>query len=74
MDLEKILSDLHAEMAKTLLDKVRSGEITAAELSVARQFLKDNNIDAVPKKDTPLGNLVDELPFTDTDDRPTYAN
>lgn len=74
MDLEKILAELHSEMATKLLEKVRSGEVTAAELNVARQFLKDNNIDAAPKKDSPLANLVDELPFTDADERPTYAN
>nr|WP_250808780.1 hypothetical protein [Neorhizobium tomejilense] len=72
MDLEKILSELHSEMAKKLLEKVRSGEVTAAELNVARQFLKDNNIDAVPKKDSPLANLVDELPFTEDGDQPLY--
>lgn len=72
MDLEKTLSNLHEELAKKLLEKVRSGEVTAAELNVARQFLKDNNIDGVPKEGTPLGNLVDALPFTSDDDRSSY--
>ncbi|MFB2563656.1 hypothetical protein [Rhizobium sp. IMFF44] len=72
MDLSTILSALHEEMAKKLLDKVRSGEVTAAELNVARQFLKDNNIDSVPKEGTPIANLATELPFTGEDDRPSY--
>ncbi|AGC35561.1 hypothetical protein RHEph01_gp051 [Rhizobium phage RHEph01] len=72
MDLNEILSLLHAEMAQKLLDKVRSGEVTAAELNVARQFLKDNNIDSVPKEGSPLRNLADDLPFTGDDDRPSY--
>lgn len=61
---DEIMALLHAEMAQKLLDKVRNGEVTAAELNVARQFLKDNGIDGVPKENTPLGNLVNELPFT----------
>ena len=72
MDLSTILSTLHEEMAKKLLDKVRSGEVTAAELNVARQFLKDNNIDSVPKEGTPIANLATELSFTGEDDRPSY--
>ncbi|GGD98191.1 hypothetical protein [Rhizobium anhuiense] len=72
MDLNEILSKLHAEMAQKLLDKVRSGEVTAAELNVARQFLKDNNIDSVPKEGSPVANLANELPFTGDDDRPSY--
>jgi len=72
MDLNKILALLHEEMAQKLLDKVRGGEVTAAELNVARQFLKDNNIDSTPKEGTPLANLVEELPFTGDDDRPSY--
>jgi hypothetical protein len=71
-DLEKLLGSLHSELAKTLLAKVRSGEATAADLNVARQFLKDNNIDALPKDSEPLKNLVHELPFTGDED--TYRH
>lgn len=67
-DLKETLSTLHEQLAQTLLDKVRSGEATAAELNVARQFLKDNNIDNIPKDGGPMKSLVDELPFT------TYQN
>jgi hypothetical protein len=70
-DLEQILAELHEGIAKGLLKKVIAGEATAAELSVARQFLKDNNVTAVPAKGTPLGDLADQfgdLPdFSDED-------
>ena len=36
---------------------------SAAELSVIRQFLKDNGIEAVAATGSPLGSLVDSLPF-----------
>jgi hypothetical protein len=32
-------------------------------LNVARQFLKDNGIDAIPVDNSPLKKLMDELPF-----------
>ena len=61
--LEKVLDELHTELAETLLQKVRSGEAKASDLNVARQFLKDNGIEAIPTDNSPLKALVDELPF-----------
>ena len=61
--LEKVLDELHTELAETLLQKVRSGEAKASDLNVARQFLKDNGIEGLPADNTPLKELVDELPF-----------
>ncbi len=65
MDLDKILKDLHGALAGDLLAKVSSGEATASELNVARQFLKDNGIEAVAKENNDLGNLADILPFNE---------
>ena len=59
----KILEKLHLLLAKELTDKITSGEAKAGDLNVARQFLKDNNIDAVPVEDSPLQKLIEELPF-----------
>ncbi len=67
-DLKEILDNLHTELATKLLEKVRGGEATAAELSVVRQFLKDNGIDSVPKKGSPIHRLSQSLPFTSSDD------
>ena len=55
---------LHAAVAKELLDRVKSGEATASELSVAVKFLKDNNANLdVITAESPLGNLLESLPF-----------
>lgn len=54
---------LHGVLAKTFIDRILSGEATAAELNAARQFLKDNNIDAVPKEANGLDKLAGLLPF-----------
>jgi|TARA_R100000951_G_scaffold99477_2_gene89858 hypothetical protein len=70
----KTLADLHEGIAQELLSRVRSGEATAAELSVATKFLKDNGIEAVAAQDSPLANLAASLPMFDasTDDEETH--
>tara|TARA_Y100000310_G_scaffold246804_1_gene252195 strand:+ start:1442 stop:1666 length:225 start_codon:yes stop_codon:yes gene_type:complete len=65
MDLHQLLEDLHNETAQLLLERIKSGEATAADLSVARQFLKDNGIDSVFFKESPISNLAAVLPFGD---------
>ena len=59
-----ILDDLHDSVAKDLLNRIKSGEASASELSVAVKFLKDNNatLDVI-SEGSPMGNLLDSLPF-----------
>ena len=62
-NLEKILNDLHEGVARELLSRVQSGQASAAELTAAIKFLKDNGVDAVITPDSPLENLAKSLPF-----------
>jgi len=57
------LKELHNVIAAELLGRIKSGEATSADLSVARQFLKDNGIDANTGQSEPLLNLAKVLPF-----------
>ena len=57
------LKDLHAILAEKLLEKIKDPDCKASDMNVARQFLKDNGIDAVPVDNSPLHNLMKELPF-----------
>ena len=59
----KKLKELHAVLAEKLLEKVQDPDCTAGFLNVARQFLRDNGIDAVPTEGSPLQRLAEELPF-----------
>ena len=59
----KKLKELHAVLAEKLLEKVQDPDCTAGFLNVARQFLRDNGIDAVPVEGSPLDKLAKELPF-----------
>lgn len=66
--LEEIFAKIHEALGQELLDRIESGEATASELSVARQFLNDNNITGIKTENNPLGQLADTLPaFEDAD-------
>lgn len=57
------LEALHGQLATTLKNKIASDDCTAADLAVARQFLKDNGIESLPTSGNPLGKLAEQLPF-----------
>ena len=65
MKREDIFDKLHDAVANTLLEKIQSGDANASDLNVARQFLRDNGIAGIPQENSPLKNLMDELPFTE---------
>ena len=59
---------LHKTPAENLLARVKDPEAKSSDLNVARQFLKDNGIDALPVEGSPLSDLVRTLPdFSDAD-------
>ena len=63
-----LLAKLHTVLAEQLLERVTDPEAKSADLNVARQFLKDNGIEALATKGSPLDDLVNTLPdFTDED-------
>ena len=61
----KTLKTLHEVLAEELLKRVQDPEAKSSDLNVARQFLRDNGIDAVPTDDSPLQKLIDEMPFNE---------
>tara|TARA_R110002020_G_scaffold132746_8_gene296377 strand:+ start:554 stop:796 length:243 start_codon:yes stop_codon:yes gene_type:complete len=69
-DIEDIGDRIHSALMIELLAKINSGDATGQELSVARQFLKDNGIDiGSRRKMKPLVEAVSEaLPFELTDE------
>ena len=62
---EDVLKQIHNALCGDLLAKIQSGEATSADLSVARQFLRDNGIDCSAGEGTPVHNLALSLPFDD---------
>ena len=68
------LKELHGVLAEELLKRVKDPKAKSADLNVARQFLRDNGIDAVPTEDNPLGKLLEELPFDEKRKNPVKNN
>jgi hypothetical protein len=78
---QKELGSLHGALAKVLKDAIQATykdpetgaamPPPAAILSVARQFLKDNKIEAIAAPGSPLGDLSD-LPVFDEDSSQGY--
>ena len=62
----EILKTIHYELAKHILDLIKSGEAKAGDLHVARQFLKDNGIECIPVENNPIEDLMNNLPDLET--------
>lgn len=60
----ELLQSLFSKTLSALLARIEDGTYTAKDLEVARQFLKDSNIQALPEADRNLTALRDSLPFT----------
>lgn len=65
---KEILGDLHSAIAAELLQRVQTGEASAAELSTAIRFLKDNNIEAIGSENEGLTALMKALPDFDSEE------
>ena len=63
MKKDSKLEELHELLATILLEKIRDPECKSAELNVARQFLKDNDVTAIPTDENALAQLLEDLPF-----------
>ena len=64
----ELMELLHRTLAENLLSRISDPEAKSADLNVARQFLKDNGIEAVAAEGSPLADLVATLPdFNDED-------
>ena len=68
MKLDELMEALHSELGQKLLERIRDPEVKASDLNVARQFLKDNDITAIPTDENVLKQLLDELPFDEAQD------
>ena len=60
---QETLENLHSQDANELSDRIASGEASSADMSNAIKFLRDNGIEGLAVQDSPLGHLVNVLPF-----------
>ena len=60
---QQTLETLHSQVATELLGRIKSGEASSADIANAIKFLKYNGIEGLAVQDSPLGDLVNVLPF-----------
>tara|TARA_B100000809_G_C14944149_1_gene461535 strand:- start:294 stop:536 length:243 start_codon:yes stop_codon:yes gene_type:complete len=60
---QEALENLHSQVARELSDRIATGEASSADMSNAIKFLKDNGIEGLAIQDSPLGHLINVLPF-----------
>lgn len=59
---DKNLVELHEEIGKILLTRIKNGEATPADISNAIKFLKDNGINCDGMKNTVISDIITDLP------------
>lgn len=70
---EALMDELHGALVDNLLTKVRNGDATPAELSTARQLLKDNGINTDAMQSDKMKSLSDDLPDDIDNVTPLYG-
>lgn len=63
MNNDKLLQQALTKMLKHLNAKLDAGSISAQELSVLRNLLRDNNVQVLPEASPELIKLAQALPF-----------
>ena len=69
---DALLGKLHEKVAKTLLERVTSGDCTPADLNAAIKFLQNNKIEAISEPGDNLDKLLKALPTFEDDEE--YVN
>lgn len=70
---EEMLASLHGELARQMKAKLESGDVTASDLNVIRQFLKDNGVQTDGERDPNIRSIADDLPDLDSNVTPLYG-
>ncbi len=68
-DPSERLHNLQDILIDEMIRRIQTGEATAADLSAARQMLKDNGVQVQVTEESPFKTLVDALPFEDEADQ-----
>lgn len=62
---EDAFNELHNLVTKELLNRIKSGEATTADIKAAIEWLHKNDISGVAMSGTPLDKLANILPTVD---------
>ena len=64
---EQQFNELHKLVTTELIDRIRSGEATTADLKAAADWLYKNDITGEASRGSPLSQLADIMPNVDFD-------
>ena len=59
---ESLLGQLHGQLAKEFLRRIKEGGASPSDLNAARQFLKDNGISCDAESSGPMQDLMANMP------------
>ena len=59
---EKLFDELHALLTHEIIDRIKSGEASTADLRAAIEWLKVNDVTGVAVEGSPLASLVGPIP------------
>jgi hypothetical protein len=59
---EKLFDELHALLTHEIINRIKSGEASTADLRAAIEWLKVNDVTGVVVEGSPLANLVGLIP------------
>ena len=65
---QKLLEKLHTLIGQELVDRMKSGEATTADINAAVKFLHNNGVDLENYEDSALEELAKVLPFDPEED------
>ena len=65
---KKALESLHGILIEELIQRIKAGTATPSDLNVARQMLRDNQIDCAAVEGAPILKLAENLPFDDEEE------
>lgn len=71
---DDILAALHGAVAEKMQKILKQDQVSASDLNVIRQFLKDNGINSDPGSDTKTKTLSSMLPDSLDDESPVYGS
>lgn len=64
-----LMSILHGTVAQELLKRIEDGTATAADISNAIKFLKDNGVEARADRNAAVASLASQFPSFEDEDR-----
>ncbi len=68
MNSKEKLAEMHEALADALINRLKSNDLNASDMNVARQFLKDNQFEPEDRQNERFQSLFAQLPTFEDDE------